>query len=331
MRQIGRLMLGMVTILALAAGSAARAASEEPPAYGVGPAYEALGQLAVMHAGRVKPIDTLAREEVKQIFGRETIKLHDDENKVVATWGPVGRPLRLVGPAQVLGRPADHPGRVPSAQAPDPGRTQVREDLASVLDRSTMSAEDKEAIRKLLIAARALVRRARPVPGRIEPRQDRGRPQARQDAGGQASRRTQVAHARRAPGAPRSRSRAGSQSFMRWVGEIDQRNKEMAEDITSKAKLPEIEKRAMEVGTRLVHYQAFRDRSVQMIEPLLALPHPNNTTFLAFIAAAVKKAQATGDASGMSPLELDGLKALDTYWKELPRTERRRARSRPQV
>ena len=42
-----------------------------------------------MHAGRVKPIDTLAREEVKQIFGRETIKLLDDAetNEVSATWG----------------------------------------------------------------------------------------------------------------------------------------------------------------------------------------------------------------------------------------------------
>ena len=48
-----------------------------------------------MHTGRIKPIDTLAREEVKQIFGRETIKLHESdetgENKVVATWGPSPR------------------------------------------------------------------------------------------------------------------------------------------------------------------------------------------------------------------------------------------------
>ena len=43
-----------------------------------------------MHAGRVKPLDTVAREEVKHVFGRETIKLHDAAGEVVETWGPVG-------------------------------------------------------------------------------------------------------------------------------------------------------------------------------------------------------------------------------------------------
>ena len=38
-----------------------------------------------------------------------------------ATWGPLA-PLRLVGAAQVLGRSADHPGRIPAAEAPAPGR-----------------------------------------------------------------------------------------------------------------------------------------------------------------------------------------------------------------
>lgn len=57
---------------------------------GEGPAYEQVGRLAVMHTGRVKPLDTVAREEVKHIFGRETIKLHDAAGEVVETWGPVG-------------------------------------------------------------------------------------------------------------------------------------------------------------------------------------------------------------------------------------------------
>ena len=60
-----------------------------------------------MHEGRVKPLDTVAREEVKQIYGRETIKLRDPHEEVekildtetsskpasewtVETWGPVG-------------------------------------------------------------------------------------------------------------------------------------------------------------------------------------------------------------------------------------------------
>ena len=59
---------------------------------GDGPAYDQIGKLAVMHAGRVKPLDTVAREEVKQVYGRETIKLRIDaaERRCVETWGPVG-------------------------------------------------------------------------------------------------------------------------------------------------------------------------------------------------------------------------------------------------
>ena len=47
-----------------------------------------LGQVAVMEAGRIKPLDTVARHEVKQIFGRETIKLTGPDG-TVTKWGPV--------------------------------------------------------------------------------------------------------------------------------------------------------------------------------------------------------------------------------------------------
>ena len=85
------LSLGLVLAGHVPAGLPASAAEPKPKpkALGVGPAYDQVGKLAVMHAGRVKPLDTVAREEVKQIFGRETIKLHDATNEVVETWGPV--------------------------------------------------------------------------------------------------------------------------------------------------------------------------------------------------------------------------------------------------
>ncbi len=35
-----------------------------------------------MHEGRVKPLDTVAREEVKQVYGRETIKLRDPREEI---------------------------------------------------------------------------------------------------------------------------------------------------------------------------------------------------------------------------------------------------------
>ena len=57
-------------------------AAEEVKSPGSGPAYELIGKVAVMHEGRVKPLDTVAREEVKQVYSRETIKLHDPREEV---------------------------------------------------------------------------------------------------------------------------------------------------------------------------------------------------------------------------------------------------------
>ena len=61
-----------------------------------------------MHTGRIKPLDTVAREEIKQVYGRETLKLLNPREEVekflgpdnsskgketewsVEKWGPVG-------------------------------------------------------------------------------------------------------------------------------------------------------------------------------------------------------------------------------------------------
>ena len=92
MRRWSNLLLGQGLVLALAIsfGPALHAGASKVKALGEGPAYAQVGELAVMHAGRIKPLDTVAREEVKHVFGRETITLHDAAGNVVETWGPVG-------------------------------------------------------------------------------------------------------------------------------------------------------------------------------------------------------------------------------------------------
>ena len=107
MRRIGKLLGGLALAGMWAAVLPARAA-DDAKSPGAGPAYELIGKVAVMHEGRVKPLDTVAREEVKQIYGRETIKLRDPSDEIekildpdgharktasgsaVEKWGPVG-------------------------------------------------------------------------------------------------------------------------------------------------------------------------------------------------------------------------------------------------
>src|SRR5262245_31278287 len=75
--------------LLLAFGLAAAATLAAPTARAADDPYRALGDIPVQHEGRVKPLDTYARLEVKQVYGRETIKLCDAEGEVLARWAPL--------------------------------------------------------------------------------------------------------------------------------------------------------------------------------------------------------------------------------------------------
>ena len=98
-----------------------------------------IGKVAVLHAGRIKPLDTVAREEVKQIYSRETIKLHDpaeEIDKIIdpaaaarkgggatrGELGPGGCVHRLEHRAGILGRTAVHSGGLSPATARAHGR-----------------------------------------------------------------------------------------------------------------------------------------------------------------------------------------------------------------
>ncbi len=52
-------------------------------------AYQTLGRLAVQQNGRRKPLDTLAREVVKQIHGAPSVKERGALGNTIATWSAV--------------------------------------------------------------------------------------------------------------------------------------------------------------------------------------------------------------------------------------------------
>ena len=91
MRRIGKLLGGLILAGMTVASLPARGAGDAS-AKGKGPAYELIGKVAVMHEGRIKPLDTVAREEIKQVYGRETIKLHDPGEEVEKILDPAAAP-----------------------------------------------------------------------------------------------------------------------------------------------------------------------------------------------------------------------------------------------
>ncbi|MBV8677229.1 MAG: cytochrome c biogenesis protein CcsA [Planctomycetaceae bacterium] len=314
MRRFGGLLLGLG--LALAIGRSASAATD-PKALGVGPAYEELGKLAVMHAGRIKPLDTLAREEVKQIFGRETIKLRDESNGVVATWGPVAAmfdwsvrpefwddqpiilveyvPLKRLLLAETiqarLAAAAEKGGTSPEdraalkALADDPEVSQAK--LTRFLERARIADEDSKAIKEL--AAKLGEAHRWLTPRELE--------NARVVSGGQ-----------RLP-------------FDSWFRDLDDRKRQADSNVEGVERLAEVENRAIEVGRRLVHYQAIRDREIRSVEPMLVMPRPSTPAFLAFSAAALRKGREQGPEA-LTPLQLEAANSLAKYWNDIPLKDR---------
>ena len=57
--------------------------------HGSGHAYAILGDLPVKHRDRVKPLSSVAIEEIKLIHGRSTIKLRGPRGKTTSSWEPV--------------------------------------------------------------------------------------------------------------------------------------------------------------------------------------------------------------------------------------------------
>ena len=183
-----------------------------------------------------------------------------DENRGRRDLGTGRGAVRLVGPPRVLGRPADHPRRVRPAEAADPGRHDPgrgsrrspdkggdvtrgsrraedagrRPEIASgqadtaSSSRSELPDEDRKAIAEL--AAKLSEEHKWLTPRELEK--------------AQVAIERPAAPVRRVVRRPSTTASAGR----RERGGVE--------------RLTEVEKRAVEVGSRLVHYQAIRDREI---------------------------------------------------------------------
>ncbi len=324
MRRSGGLLLGLAAAMAVVGTSRA---AEEPRALGNGPSYEALGKLPVLHAGREKPLDTLAREEVKQIFGRETIKFTDDKGEVVETWGPVAaffdwsarpecwddQPFILVEYLPLK--------RLILADA-------IRARLSAAADRPGTSAADRDALKKLAAAPEidaadlnALLRSARVAD------EDHAALDHFAVALGEAHKWLSPRELEEAKVAVDGQEIA----FDKWFRAVAQREHPDEMGTARPAKLSEVEKRAVEVGTRLVHYQAFRDRDGPFGRAAARdAPAVERQGDLAFAAKAIQKGREAR-RPGADPARARRGQRPGVLLERHPRRRPRDARQGPQV
>ena len=285
---------------------------------GEGPAYEQVGKLAVMHTGRVKPLDTVAREEVKHVFGRETIKLHDAAGEVVETWGPVGAFLDwMVRPEFWDDQSFILVDYLPLRQVIL--ADSIRQQLKEIAARSTTSAEDRTTLTSLAeapeLSAAAL---SRALQGFKLPEAD-GKAVA--ELAAKLSEEHKWLTPREIEDA-KIHQKEQVVSFMDWVAGLDDRKQKFDANPRSAERLTETERRAIDVGRRLVSYKAFSGDELRSAGMVRIMPRPFSAKALGYITTVIKKARAAKNPRDLAPFEFDTLKALDTYWTATPVDQR---------
>ncbi len=293
--------------LALAAESTA-----EAPSRADSRGYHELGNLAVMDQGRVKPLDTLAIARVKSIYSRSSIKLRDETGKVQETWGPVAAlldwsvrpdhwntqeiilveylPLKRMIMASAVHSRIEKALENSNLAAADREALQAAAkqeeftdaDVAHLAARKGLSAEDRAAFDRLVHKLSADNKWLSPDDLNLSNVND-------------------GAHAH---------------SFVDWFREIV--GKQQEGGMGGSVKLPALEQKAAEVGMRLFHYEAIRDRNEREIPrmDISVLPRPNTQAYLKFMGEAALK------EDGFTALERDARAILGEFLENLQAEDR---------
>jgi ABC-type transport system involved in cytochrome c biogenesis permease subunit len=340
MRQIGKRLIGLALTVLWAAVLPARAADDAGKA-GVGPAYELIGKVAVMQQGRVKPLDTVAREEVKQIFGRETIKLRDPGEEVekiidpesharqaaaggwpVKQWGPVGAFVGwTVSPEFWDDQPFILAEYLPLRRRIVAGTLATR--LKAIAEKSTTPDGEKATLRKLATdqepTAAVFTTYLR---GSKLPLEDK-------KTIAEVAAKLSEEHKWLTPRDLEEASitdKDHAHPFMDWASELQDRKRQYDANPLSAAKLTEVERRAIEVAARLFTYKAYSGEGFRSDAIVLVMPRPSSKEYLSDTARTIKQyneSRKKGEDPRAFPFfKLDELKAISTFLNDIPRDDR---------
>ena len=327
-----------VLLAGLFAGFVPAHASPEPKqkSPGTGRAYELLGKVAVLHEGRIKPLDTVAREEVKQIYGRETIKLHDPAEEIakilepaaalkpaaeptVQAWGPVGAFLDWI----VVPESWDDQAFILVDSLPLRRRLiaeTITKRLNAIAEKSTTPADEKPLLQKLAAEAEpaqaALANLARSSKLPVEDKKTIAE---------LAAKLTEEHKWMTPRELDESRVSADGEmhSFLDWASELNTLQRQFDANPKAGRRLLPVEKRAVEVASRLSTYQAYSGDRIQTAGVVLIMPRPNNSKYLAHTALAIKEVrEKKGNPESMPLFKLDELKAISTYWNNIQQDQR---------
>jgi ABC-type transport system involved in cytochrome c biogenesis permease subunit len=286
------------SVLGVAAMSSGRETSKAIARQG--PGYKPLGDLAVLDAGRVKPLDTLAIARVKSIYGRQTIKLIDPvTGETASTWPSVAavidwqaRPefwddqeILLVEYLPLKRMLLAAPVKAALADASSRATGAAKAAIDDTAKLAEFRAEDLQAI----LEKDGLTKEDRAVLGRYAHKLSADTKWLSANDLNAA----EIAH------------HDDIHTFEEWFRELMGKR-----ESGGGAKLPEMEDKASEVGVRLFTYKALRDNNKDGLprQDIAITPRPTSQAYLGFVGAAVKKirgetegANAHAAAAGADP------------------------------
>ena len=311
------LALSIALAATLLGSSAGAAVQPKKPveAFGKGPAYKALARFQVMHAGRIKPIDTLAREEIKQIHGRERISLLDGEENVSATWEPVAALFDWwARPEYWDEQPIIKVEYLPLKRALL--RDGIVVTLAEIAAKPTTTAEDRDAIGAVIALQEIGAAELKPLLLR------KSIPEADSLAIARLVGRVGEGHKWLSPNQLEDgqvKVDGKPVPFAEWVRSIDARKREAGE--MGDAKLTELERRGVEASHALDIYHDLRNRGMSGNLPILVVPRPDNAIYIAFSATAMQNSGGKRK-DDLKPLEVDSIFYLGKFLTELGEKDR---------
>jgi ABC-type transport system involved in cytochrome c biogenesis permease subunit len=308
--------LAFATALATAIAAPPSSAADKKPTverFGRGPAYDALAALAVQHEGRNKPLDTLAREELKQIYGREKITFVDDEGEAVATWEPVAAVLDWSArPEYWDNQPILKVEYLPLKRVLLAGA--IKEGLSAIAAKPSIAAADREAIEKVVGLEEvgdtdlAGLLRSKTLP------EAEARSIARLHAKLGASNKWLTA---KELDEARPRVDGRPTTFAAWSDSIQDRMGETRKMTGNDLVLSDLEQAAYDAGITLSRYRQLRDLEYRGGLPVRVVPRPSNPEHVRYSAEqfeAIQSGKLTQD--NVTPLQSDVLMLLVSKYKE---------------
>ena len=289
-----------------------------------------------MHEGRVKPLDTVAREEVKQVYGRETIKIHDPREEIekildpdtaskagetkwtVEKWGPVGAFLGwTVRPEFWDDQPFILVDYLPFAGGSWPTRSRRG-------SRRSPTSRPRPTPRRTACEAGQRPRADRDGAHRVPPRLEaaaRG-PKTIAELAAKLSEEHKWLTPARARGGEDRRQAIDDRTAVHRAGPASSRTE--ASNSTpipqSAERLTEVERRAIEVALRLMTYKAYSGErfSDRRDHPDHAPAHPTRSTWPTRPRRSRTYARRRDVARPAALCKLDELKAISTLLERHP-------------